>query len=661
MSVLSANPNAIILQSRLYSPSFIGAGKWVVVEPTTRRAFLAVGKDVVPEAIKILSLGTLDRDSGTEGTEEQIATLLRTGLLNERRDARADDSGSGCSFVEWYHRANFNYPFPDYSDLSWAEKDRALMARYARQSPPPPTQILRNGTIVPLPDVSPTSLVPTAGTGRLSLRGLAAVLRYSLGPIGEIPGGDFGPWLRKTSPSGGARHPTECSVQLWSSLEHVEPGFYFYDTVRHALVRTEGEFPGTWVGEPEDHVGFVLTSRVERPMWRYRDMRALRPTLLDAGHVVEMLSLLLGLQGMGSRCIPSSIAGPETLSGFTEPVVALLLAGPLGSSSGWGPPSTFSRSSEAYTVSGSLTTNPFMYICCTAEGFMGRVVWPRTTEISLALSDFGVLTHCLMSRRRDRDTTIPGILAEVPDMTPSRISALLSAHTLMTEEQAIALYRGGMSLWVQSGWYLSLLAHLEARSAPPAPACQGSVALSVREMITLEPEQLINAMLSRRTTRRFADRPLSATILAGIMREITSSIQPREITRMKVFIALLNIDGIPAGLYELNFDDNTLISRDWELSRHRIVEMTIGQAPAGSGAATVWLLRRLELREPACYEAEIVEMGRIGQRICLASAAAGIGVFLTPAVHDLATYGTFQITEPHEWVTYVFSIGHCGG
>lgn len=44
---------------------------------------------------------------------------------------------------------------------------------------------------------------------------------------------------RRTSPSGGAKHPTEASVYINKPIGDLEEGLYIYDVKHHALIRDE--------------------------------------------------------------------------------------------------------------------------------------------------------------------------------------------------------------------------------------------------------------------------------------------------------------------------------------------------------------------------------------------------------------------------------------
>jgi SagB-type dehydrogenase family enzyme len=113
---------------------------------------------------------------------------------------------------------------------------------------------------------------------------------------GRVPGqGDV---FLKTSPSGGARHPTEVYL-VAIDVNGLERGLYYYQPSQHALVRLPtavdartlaGYLPGQrWYHRAP--ALFVMTTVFAREVWRYPFARAYRATLLDAGHLCQTFCL----------------------------------------------------------------------------------------------------------------------------------------------------------------------------------------------------------------------------------------------------------------------------------------------------------------------------------------------------------------------------------
>ena len=138
--------------------------------------------------------------------------------------------------------------------------------------------------------------------------------------------------FKRTSPSGGALHPTECWL-IVQRVEGIAPGLYRYRIDAHAL---EPVMPGIAPPQPGDvgtqplvqntqrewttdelrafariavagqdffadaPVLCALAPRFHRNFWKYRNhSKAYRVTVLDAGHLSQTLQLCATQAGLG--------------------------------------------------------------------------------------------------------------------------------------------------------------------------------------------------------------------------------------------------------------------------------------------------------------------------------------------------------------------------
>ncbi|MCA9666541.1 MAG: nitroreductase family protein, partial [Myxococcales bacterium] len=70
----------------------------------------------------------------------------------------------------------------------------------------------------------------------------AELMQHSFGLTSELDLGDMGPHVRRTTPSGGARHPVEVYAVVFR-VEDVAPGLYHYSVREHGLEQLrEGDF-----------------------------------------------------------------------------------------------------------------------------------------------------------------------------------------------------------------------------------------------------------------------------------------------------------------------------------------------------------------------------------------------------------------------------------
>jgi putative peptide maturation dehydrogenase len=172
----------------------------------------------------------------------------------------------------------------------------------------------------------------------LSVEELSLVLRYTFGCRGYSRVADAVTVLSKTSPSGGAMHPTEAYV-LARDVEGVEPGLYHYGAERHQLellARLAPDEAGSLAiefssGQP--FVGdapalFLLTARFYRSFWKYRrHRRAYAVLLMDAAHLTQTFYLVCAELGLGAF-VTAAVNGANIeerlgLDPFTEGALAM--------------------------------------------------------------------------------------------------------------------------------------------------------------------------------------------------------------------------------------------------------------------------------------------------------------------------------------------------
>lgn len=140
----------------------------------------------------------------------------------------------------------------------------------------------------------------------------ARLMERVFGARGEAHAADDFDVVKKTSPSGGALHPTEAYL-IVQRVEGIAPGLYHYRAGDHAVQRLP------WEGTPEElhafarlavvgqqwfadaHVLVVLAPRFARNFWKYRNhTKAYRVCILDAGHLSQTLFLSATEQDLGA-------------------------------------------------------------------------------------------------------------------------------------------------------------------------------------------------------------------------------------------------------------------------------------------------------------------------------------------------------------------------
>lgn len=214
-----------------------------------------------------------------------------------------------------YIWVTYDYPFLDYADGRARLADQERMAEYVREvadsdrtksyrrdgipevSCPPPKTVL---TALNAPfDVAVHRTAPSMELNGVGLRSLMSVTFGRLRNRRLRMAGRE-PQIRRTSPSGGSRHPTEGYVSA-RGITDLPDGLYHYSTTEYCMMRIADPLSPALFGfaEPMGKHAFVVTTSVfERNMYRYREPKTFRTIHLDAGHIIgtiEVTAQSLGL------------------------------------------------------------------------------------------------------------------------------------------------------------------------------------------------------------------------------------------------------------------------------------------------------------------------------------------------------------------------------
>lgn len=269
------------------------------------------------EAVNEFLSSQTQLDSGDR--ENMLSALVEVGVLIEDTEvnltlAKAYDNwesfGWGDPFVFQLHIDNLQRL--DYADGGKAV-DIARMRKYLEEDPVPDNyKILAGSKKIPLlrdVEIDHESVFALLAEENeigfpnraLSFKELSWMTYLGYGQT-DTHSTYYGERLAKTSPSGGARHPTEVYLLVLDDVELVNPGAYHYSVKEHALeLIEEGDFsevvqqgllrqPGL---APFQHrLAYITGSRFERTMWRYRESFSYRSSNHDLGHLMETTRLL---------------------------------------------------------------------------------------------------------------------------------------------------------------------------------------------------------------------------------------------------------------------------------------------------------------------------------------------------------------------------------
>lgn len=228
-------------------------------------------------------------------------------------DATDAQAWSDCGWIEplrHYLHTNF-LPKLDYSvTAGWVEDFKGMRSKIEASPMPAQTKGYPAATTTGPMERPASSMAFTEvleRTGResdqvsASLKIVGNLLAETFGVSGHKRLAVTGSHVRRTSPSGGSRHPTEAYL-LAFNLGGLEPGVYHFNSSTCCLESIRPiQLLETYMHEIfglNRRINFVpkaaivLTSVVERSMHRYRDSRSYRVIHLDVGHLLLSLQLL---------------------------------------------------------------------------------------------------------------------------------------------------------------------------------------------------------------------------------------------------------------------------------------------------------------------------------------------------------------------------------
>jgi SagB-type dehydrogenase family enzyme len=282
-----------------------------------------------------------------------VSQLLRETLLAGARRKDAPEDGRITALRKWRAwnpaASFFHLSTKDIYADEVTPEEIAFVEQLAKEHPVPvPLKKYAGVATIALPaaktDGEFTRVLRERRTWREFSR--QPVARESLGKLLDLSFGiqgwedvpTIGRLAQKTSPSGGALHPSEAYV-LAMRVAGVAPGIYHYDAGRHRLQRIRGGMTaaeiqsylaGQWWFRHAAFVVFV-TAVFARNQWKYDYARAYRAILIEAGHLCQTFCLTATWLGLAPFC---TIAFADTkierslgIDGISESVIYAMGAG----------------------------------------------------------------------------------------------------------------------------------------------------------------------------------------------------------------------------------------------------------------------------------------------------------------------------------------------
>jgi hypothetical protein len=585
--------------ARALAPHVQANSRWIGVNAAGRRAFSVAGKDSGSPFLSWLATGRADEAPDFAEAASSLGIDAAAGI-------------GGLDYVDWYRLVNFDYPFLDYSEQEARQFDRDLMDAYAHASLPPPFSTISGqgrrlcaGAIRVSPEAA---LTPTEAL-------LAAWLRIAAGFTWSSPG-RWGPTPHRTSPSGGARHPTDINVSLgpaWGDLA----GAWFYEPTEHALLPSDIVTAGDL---PAPAATFTVSSHVERAMWRYRDVRAFRPVLYDAGHVIETLIAVIRSAGWKAAWVPEAAFSSQGTQ--LDPVLGHVIA-TAGAEVRRDDNGAFLRDAGCgYAGEESeLRTNPMLSLAPQGHGLMVKNHLQSHGSLAATPPMINALAYATPSARFDRPTSPPRIAAAT-GIGDRELDALRSAGLLLELAQGERLW-AGISAWSSHDWFLSALLHAEAIADADSPR-QPQVATNPYAWSCLP-----SALENRRTCRALRPGPLAAPTVQRLL----AAARPEAGVRL-VVSSVVKLGSLSPGVYAIEGDGPEQLDRQ-PIADDDVARAAIGQPWARGFSCVAWIVPSPEGTGAGQWEDRMIRCGRLAQRMALScSDDPSNGVFQTPAMVD---------------------------
>lgn len=290
---------------------------WRLNQPLAGALTLFFGGRDVGEGIEAAcELFGVSEDRAREAIELLVTrTLLQPDSDDEPTDlpfGRSDWADRGWTSAHDHHMATWDYPFVDYDADGW-QRDRSRMASYGdveedrsvwdhdRCNRLGPGEALP-AAVAAIGDLT-APLHHHADPAPLTRDKLLGLLSVAFGRLPPHRGVSK---PRRSSPSGGARHPSEGYLlnllvpDLPRGVWHVRGGQS--DLVWVAELPENGwlleHFSGLFLSDPHPEALMVVTSVFARNMYRYREPRTLRTVFLDAGHIIATLEMAAISEGI---------------------------------------------------------------------------------------------------------------------------------------------------------------------------------------------------------------------------------------------------------------------------------------------------------------------------------------------------------------------------
>jgi SagB-type dehydrogenase family enzyme len=249
-----------------------------------------------------------------------LSALVSQTFLERSRGVPARDDRPLAKWDAWTPAAAFfHFATKDVRYDTQEAVHGQLTQKAVTQPAPPPVKAYASKARIALPATNDSLPLADVLRSRRTWRQFGNGSTVDIGQVATLLGltwgvqgwaqGELGPCALKTSPSGGARHPTEAYLFV-RAVKGLAAGCYYYDPDAHALVLVKR---GLSAAQLEAYLAgqscyanvpaiVVMTAVFPRMQWRYEFPRAYRVVLLDAGHLCQTFCLVATALGLAPFC-----------------------------------------------------------------------------------------------------------------------------------------------------------------------------------------------------------------------------------------------------------------------------------------------------------------------------------------------------------------------
>lgn len=327
-------------------PSSFTKNYWTIEEKSKKTLFavprLAVlitvtcAKPITNDALFtcLLNNQQVDRDKIEKTLDSLISkNIILSSEIFPRSTALMNWKKSGWEAAADYHFFTWDAPFLDYSkDGGGHDQDRKNMLQYQEAQPDDQRckaykEFLDRHDLPILAELSSSLEIKNL----LLPDKIKLLLSLAFGKKGEKTcHWSDAPLIRRTSPSGGSRHPTE--GYFLSHVNGISKGWHHIQADPPSLIYLSPFSQETDFFENENSAPLgviVLTSVFERNMYRYREPRTFRTIHMDAGHILETIESAGNELGFETKVTMNfdegAILNKLKASKFEEGVMAIVI------------------------------------------------------------------------------------------------------------------------------------------------------------------------------------------------------------------------------------------------------------------------------------------------------------------------------------------------